>query len=80
LAQVFDHAQVRSRQMQFDLPHPVAGSVPQVASPIKMSATPPAYTRAPPLLGQHTREVLRDQLGLPEAELEQLARAGVIDR
>ncbi len=71
LAQVFDHAQVRSRGMRIDLPHPQAGTVPMVANPIKMSETPLSYQSAPPLLGQHTREVLADA-GLTAAEIEQL--------
>jgi crotonobetainyl-CoA:carnitine CoA-transferase CaiB-like acyl-CoA transferase len=78
LAQVFDHPQVRSRNMRLDLPHPLSGSVPQVASPIKMSATPPQYSSAPPTLGQHTREVLRDRLDLSDEELARLAAAAVI--
>ncbi len=77
LAQVFAHPQVRSRGMQFELPHPLAGSVPTVANPIKMSATPPRYSGAPPVLGQHTREVLQS-LGISSAELDALARDQVV--
>lgn len=78
LAQVFEHPQVRSRGMRLDLPHPLAGAVPQVASPIKMSVTPPAYAAAPPLLGQHTAQVLRERLALSEQDLERLRAAGTI--
>ncbi|HEY5808194.1 MAG TPA: CaiB/BaiF CoA-transferase family protein [Povalibacter sp.] len=78
LAQVFDHPQVRSRQMQFELPHPLAGTVPQVASPIRMSATPPTYSSAPPTLGQHTVSVLQDRLALSDEELAELRSRGVI--
>ena len=78
LAQVFDHPQVISRGMRIDLPHPLAGSVPQVASPIKMSATPPQYSAAPPTLGQHTREVLKDRLDLSDDDLSALKQDGVI--
>ena len=77
LAQVFDHPQVRSRQMRLDLPHPLAGTVPSVANPIKMSGTPLRYEAAPPTLGQHTREVL-ERAGLSASEIEQLRAAGVI--
>jgi crotonobetainyl-CoA:carnitine CoA-transferase CaiB-like acyl-CoA transferase len=77
LAQVFDHAQVRSREMRIDLPHPQAGTVPMVANPIKMSGTPLRYQSAPPLLGQHTREVLADA-GLTTAEIEQLQAEGIV--
>jgi crotonobetainyl-CoA:carnitine CoA-transferase CaiB-like acyl-CoA transferase len=77
LAQVFSHGQVQSRGMQMELPHPLAGSVPSVASPIRMSATPPRYEAAPPTLGQHTHEVL-SRLGIEERELQNLARDHVI--
>ena len=77
LAQVFAHPQVKSRGLQLELPHPLAGSVPSVANPIRMSATPPRYETAPPLLGQHTHEVL-ESLGIDERELEALARDRVI--
>jgi crotonobetainyl-CoA:carnitine CoA-transferase CaiB-like acyl-CoA transferase len=76
--QVFDHPQVRSRGMRLELSHPCAGEVPQVASPIKMSQTPPTYGSAPPLLGQHTDRVLREYLGLSDAQLAQLRSEGVI--
>ena len=77
LAQVFAHPQVKSRGLQLELPHPLAGSVPSVANPIRMSATPPRYELAPPTLGQHTHEVL-GRLGIDERELQELARDGVI--
>ncbi len=77
LAQVFAHPQVKSRGLQLDLPHPLAGSVPSVANPIRMSATPPRYSAAPPTLGQHTHEVLKS-LGIDGAELDALARDAVI--
>lgn len=78
LAQVFDHPQVRSRNMRIDLPHPLSGSVPQVASPIKMSATPPQYHSAPPTLGQHTQSVLRERLDVSDEEMASLRAKGVI--
>ena len=77
LAQAFAQPQVKSRGLQLELPHPLAGTVPGVANPIKMSATPMRYESAPPLLGQHTQEVL-GQLGIDERELQALARDGVI--
>jgi crotonobetainyl-CoA:carnitine CoA-transferase CaiB-like acyl-CoA transferase len=78
LDQVFADPQVIARGMRIDMPHPLAGSVPQVGNPLKFSATPVAYTRAPPLLGEHTREVLSARLGLADAALEELAGRGVI--
>jgi formyl-CoA transferase len=78
VAQVFAHPQVQQRGMCVEVPHPLAGTVPLVASPIKMSATPPRYEQAPPLLGQHTRAVLTQHLGLSEQDLDQLAAERVI--
>ncbi|MCH6587441.1 MAG: CoA transferase, partial [Proteobacteria bacterium] len=51
---------------------------PLIASPIRMSATPPSYAHPPPLLGQHTDEVLEELLGLEPAELAALRERGVI--
>ena len=78
LNEVFEDPQVRHRGLRIDLPHPTAGSVPQVASPIRLSATPGECASPPPLLGQHTREILREWLGLPDAELARLRDDGVI--
>jgi formyl-CoA transferase len=79
LDQVFSDPQVAARGMKLDLPHPLAGTVPQVGNPLKFSATPIAYDRAPPLLGQDTAAVLRERLGLTDAALADLAARGVIE-
>jgi crotonobetainyl-CoA:carnitine CoA-transferase CaiB-like acyl-CoA transferase len=55
-----EDAQVKHRGMLRELPHPSAGTVPQVVSPMRFANAPLAYERAPPLLGQHTDEVLRE--------------------
>jgi crotonobetainyl-CoA:carnitine CoA-transferase CaiB-like acyl-CoA transferase len=61
--------------MRIDLPHPLSGSVPLVANPIRFSKTAPRYERAPPLLGQHTDEVLGElQLGASEIAALRAAR------
>ena len=78
LEQVFADPQVRHRRLCVEAPHPLSGTVPMVACPIRLSATPVRHDVAPPLLGQHTREVLGDLLGMDEAELERLRRDGVI--
>lgn len=78
VAQVFADPQVQFRGLQIDLPHALGGTVPQVASPIRLSATPVEYRRAPPLLGEHTLEVLTSVLGLSDAEVMQLHEAGVL--
>jgi crotonobetainyl-CoA:carnitine CoA-transferase CaiB-like acyl-CoA transferase len=78
IAQAFAHPQVQHRAMKVTLPHPQAGTVPSVANPIKMSATPIVYRSAPPTLGQHTQEILSTLGGLSEAEIAALATKGVI--
>jgi crotonobetainyl-CoA:carnitine CoA-transferase CaiB-like acyl-CoA transferase len=60
------------------LPHALAGMVPQVASPIRLSKTPVEYRSAPPLLGEHTVRVLQEVLGLMPANVAALKEAGVI--
>src|SRR6185295_9943036 len=52
--QVFADPQVMSRAMRIELPHPLAGRVPLVANPIRLSGSPIEYRRGPPLLGEHT--------------------------
>jgi formyl-CoA transferase len=78
LAQVFADPQVQARGMRLDLPHALGGRVPLVASPLRLSATPVEYQRAPPLLGADTRNVLQQRLGLDAARIEALAHAGII--
>jgi crotonobetainyl-CoA:carnitine CoA-transferase CaiB-like acyl-CoA transferase len=75
---VFASTQAQARGLRIDLPHPAAGSVPQVANPLRLSATPVEYPRAPPLLGADTRDVLMRLLGLAEEEVGRLVEAGVV--
>ena len=76
---VFADPQVEARGMQIRMPHPLAGEdVRLVGSPIRLSATPVSYRRAPPTLGQHTDEVLAEVLALDESEREALRAEGVI--
>ncbi len=63
--EVFADPQVKARGLQMALPHPLAGQVPLVANPIRLSGSPVAYQRPPPLLGEHTEEVLAQWLGAP---------------
>ena len=77
LADVFSDPQVIERGMTVTLPHPDTDALELVASPIKLSATPVQMRRAPPLLGQHTDEVLAE-LGLDDAARALLRSGGVI--
>lgn len=77
LSEVFADPQVQARGMQLSMPHPTSGQVPQVACPIKMSATPVENRRAPPTVGQHTDEVLQE-LGLGAEGIAQLRSQGVV--
>lgn len=78
VAQVFADPHVQARKLRLDLPHALGGSVPQVASPIRLSMTPVEYRRAPPLLGEHTLEVLTGVLGLSDEHVMALREAGVL--
>jgi crotonobetainyl-CoA:carnitine CoA-transferase CaiB-like acyl-CoA transferase len=74
---VFAQEQIKHRGMRMDLPHPKSGSVPQVANPIKFASAPLRYDRAPPLLGQHSDEILRE-IGMSDADIEKLRGNGVV--
>ena len=76
---VFADPQVEARGMQIRMPHPLAGEdVRLVGSPIRLSATPVSYRRAPPTLGEHTDDVLAEVLELGESERIALREEGVI--
>jgi crotonobetainyl-CoA:carnitine CoA-transferase CaiB-like acyl-CoA transferase len=81
LEQVFNDRQLVAREMVHTMRHSVNGgtSARLLANPIKMSATPVTYRHAPPLLGEHTAEVLSDILGLDDSEIEELCDLGVLD-
>ena len=80
LEQVFNDPQVIAREMVHEMRHSANGGTTArlLASPIRMSETPVTYRHAPPLLGEHTMEVLSDMLGLDASEIEQLRDLGVI--
>jgi len=77
LAQVFADPQVKARGMRLDLPHPQAGAVPQVANPLRFSATPVDYRNAPPPLGADSDAILAE-LGYDSDTIARLRKAGVI--
>jgi glutaryl-CoA transferase len=78
LAQVFEEPQVKARGVKIELEHKAAGKLPLVASPMRFSGTPLEYRLPPPLLGEHTEEVLRDLLGKSAAEIAQLRAGGAV--
>jgi crotonobetainyl-CoA:carnitine CoA-transferase CaiB-like acyl-CoA transferase len=80
LDQVFEDPHVKAREMVVNVPHPLAGpdGAQLIASPLKFSETPVEYRHHPPLLGQHTDEVLRDVLGYDDDKIAELRDAGAI--
>jgi crotonobetainyl-CoA:carnitine CoA-transferase CaiB-like acyl-CoA transferase len=78
MGQVFEDPQVRHRGMRVDIPHPLGVDVPTVASPMRFSATPVAYDRPPPMLGEHTDAVLGELLGYDAALITALRSDGVL--
>lgn len=75
---VFSDPQLLFRGMLAEVPHPTAGTVKMVASPMKLSQTPCDIDRHPPLLGEHTEEILQARFGLNAVEIENLRQNGVI--
>jgi crotonobetainyl-CoA:carnitine CoA-transferase CaiB-like acyl-CoA transferase len=73
----FDQQQARARQMRVDVEHPVLGSMPQVGVPFKLSATPASIRSAPPMLGEHSADILAE-LGYSLGDIEDLRSEGVI--
>ena len=76
--QVFDHPQVKSREMRIDLPHPLSGSVPGVGNPLKFSQSKIEYRKAPPLHGADTSSVLSTLLDMDDEEISELEANGII--
>jgi len=72
-----EHAQARAMRMEID--HPIEGKVPNIGFPVKLSGTPQQVRRHPPLLGEHTAEVLRE-IGIGEDERERLKASGAFGR
>jgi crotonobetainyl-CoA:carnitine CoA-transferase CaiB-like acyl-CoA transferase len=77
LAEVFADPQIAAREMLVALPHPELGTMRTTGLPVKLSATPGAIARRPPLHGEHGRAVLREA-GYADAEIDALAAAGVV--
>ena len=75
---VFADAQVKHRSIARSLPHSAAGEVPIVANPIRFSETPAEYRFGPPILGEHTRDVLRTLIALDDKEISDLVMEKVV--
>jgi crotonobetainyl-CoA:carnitine CoA-transferase CaiB-like acyl-CoA transferase len=76
--QVFAHPQAQARGLAIDLPMTGCGTAPLVASPMRLSGTPPVYRTAPPRLGEHTAQVLQERLGIDQFGCSQLQQAGIV--
>ena len=77
-AQVFADPQIVHREMLLRMQHPTVGEIAQVANPVRFSASPVHYQRPPPLLGEHTNEVLREVLQMDEQGITELRQRKVI--
>ena len=78
LDRVFEEPQAIARALRIELPHPSAGKVSLVRSPMRFSETPVVHALAPPTLGQHTEEILRAVLNLGDTEIAGLRADGVV--
>jgi crotonobetainyl-CoA:carnitine CoA-transferase CaiB-like acyl-CoA transferase len=75
--EAFNSPEVRERHRLSQIAHPTAGFVPNIETPLNLGLTPVVDPVAAPLLGQHTKEVLRKTLGYDDARLAALSDAGV---
>ncbi|KAJ4246874.1 hypothetical protein NW762_013426 [Fusarium torreyae] len=78
LLDTINHSHVRARDMVIEMEHPACGPMEFINTPVKYSRSKPSIRTAPPLLGQHSDEVLRDVLGLDDDAIESLRTDGVI--
>ncbi len=78
VADVFEDAQVKHRGLMVTMRHPDIGPIPQVASPFRLSETPVEYRSPPPLLGEHTDQVLASLLKLKPDEIDRLRQDGIV--
>ncbi len=74
----FDSPHGKHRQMRIEIEHPIEGTVPNIGFPVKLSGTPQRVRHHPPLLGEHTDEVLREA-GVDAAALDEMRAAGAFE-
>ncbi|RKO84335.1 CoA-transferase family III domain-containing protein, partial [Blyttiomyces helicus] len=77
IRQTFDLPQVKHRNMIAEVDHPKSGKIRLTGIPVKFSGTPSSIRRPPPMLGEHTADVLRES-GYSEVEIEGFVRDGVV--
>lgn len=77
LEQVFQDPQIRHDQMVIELDHPVAGKIKILRTLLNLSQTPPQIKRPPPILGQHTEEIL-SAMGFSQEEIQELKNKGAV--
>jgi len=78
LEQVFSMPHVQDREMLVEMEHPTIGALPLVGSPLKMGGTPVEYRLPPPLMGEHTKEILTSLLGFSDEKVAVLTESGCI--
>jgi crotonobetainyl-CoA:carnitine CoA-transferase CaiB-like acyl-CoA transferase len=78
IAQVVEHPQVQARKPFIEMDHPKVGKVRGVGSPVRLSKTPAEVRTPAPTHGQHTREVMREVLGMGDDEIDALVKKGVV--
>ncbi|MEN8240668.1 MAG: CoA transferase [Chloroflexota bacterium] len=78
MAQVFENPQVVARKLQLEVQHPTDGTVPQVASPLNFPTNPVTVRIPPPLLGEHTEEILTEYLDFDKSKIGDLHQQGII--
>ena len=76
--QVFSMSHVKEREMLIEMEHPTIGALPLVGSPLKMGGTPVSYRLPPPLMGQHTHEILKEVLEFSDEAVQKLMNDGCI--
>ena len=79
--QAFNDPQIQHREMAIDMDHPASqdGVCHLIGNPINLSETPVSYRRPPPMVGEHTEEVLKEMLNLDDATIEKMRADKIID-
>ena len=78
IQQVLDDPHVKARGITTQMQHPTVGKLTVLNNPVRMSVTPPTYAAPPPLLGQHTDAILREVLGMKDAEIGALKQSQAV--